>query len=169
MIYWITSGLIKFSFGMLLFTGGRVEEYVKSHTLFARDLHRECISLATAEIMAGFHRLRMPLIKEPRWLLETTTRYLDDGLNNLSLSSIKDKGSQEKLQRIFSYGLAEEYEVLKRILTQVHSPVVFCHNDLQEGMCCFHNRVKTVMRAHPLILPQNSDCESKRESFLSCR
>ncbi len=39
-----------------IFTGGRVEEYVKSHTLFARDLQRECISLASAEIMGGFHR-----------------------------------------------------------------------------------------------------------------
>ena len=112
-----------------------MEEYVKSHTLFAKDLHTKSISLATAEIMGGFHRLRMPLVKKPRWVIETTTRYLDDGLNNLSLSSIKDKGTQEKLQKVFSYNLASEFESLKKILAQVDSPVVFCHNDLQEGEC----------------------------------
>ena len=110
-----------------------MEEYVKSHTLFAKDLHRKSISLATAEIMGGFHRLRMPLVKKPRWVIETTTRYLDDGLNNLSLSSITDKGTQGKLQKVFSYNLASEFESLKKILAQVDSPVVFCHNDLQEG------------------------------------
>ena len=126
-----------------------MEEYVKSHTLFAKDLHRKSISLATAEIMGGFHRLRMPLVKKPRWVIETTTRYLDDGLNNLSLSSIADKGTQEKLQKVFSYNLASEFESLKKILAQVDSPVVFCHNDLQEGK---HARTCALTMVDPLRL-----------------
>ena len=48
----------------------------------------------------------MPLIKEPRWLFETTTRYLDDGLNNLSLSNITDKAHQDKVQQVLSYRLS---------------------------------------------------------------
>ncbi len=51
-------------------------------------------------------RLKMPLIKEPRWLFETTTRYLDDGLNNLSLSNITDKAHQDKVQQVLSYRLS---------------------------------------------------------------
>ena len=116
-----------------VFTGGRVEEYVKSHTLFAKDLHRPCIFLGSAKIMADFHKLTMPLIKEPHWLFETIQRYLDDGLNNVSRATYSPE-DKAKLQKLLSYGsFPAEFECLKRILAQVASPVVFCHNDLQEG------------------------------------
>ncbi|KAI0228864.1 hypothetical protein LSAT2_020647 [Lamellibrachia satsuma] len=38
-----------------------------------------------------------------------------------------------KLQKLLSYSLEAELKSLKNLLSKVNSPVVFCHNDLQEG------------------------------------
>lgn len=115
-----------------VFTGGRVEEYLKSHHLSAANLRNCDISLACAKVMAGFHKLRMPLIKEPRWIFETITRYLDDALNNITFVA-GDEVQREKLQKVLSFGLASEFQYLKKLCSKIESPVVFCHNDLQEG------------------------------------
>jgi len=104
----------------------------QSHHLSASDLRKSDISIACAKVMAGFHKLRMPLIKEPRWIFDTITRYLDDALNNISFNS-GDSVQREKLQKVLSYGLASEFQYLKKLCAKVPSPVVFCHNDLQEG------------------------------------
>lgn len=115
-----------------VFTGGRVEEYVPSRVLRTEELHKPEISVACAVKMAQFHKLTMPIVKEPRWLFDTMTRYLDEALNNLTFCEA-DEERRLKFDRIMSYNLPTELDNLKSILRRVHSPVVFCHNDLQEG------------------------------------
>lgn len=115
-----------------VFTGGRVEEYIKSRHLYTEELHQPDISVACARVMARFHQLTMPLVKEPRWLFDVMTRYLDEALNNMSFDN-PDADKAAKLQKIMSYGLASELTCLRNLLGQVNSPVVFCHNDMQEG------------------------------------
>lgn len=115
-----------------IFTEGRVEEYVPSRHLYTEELHKPDISVACARIMSQFHKLQMPMVKQPKWLFDTMTRYLSEALNNVSFSDA-DAEKQEKLQRLLSFGLASELQHLKDLLSRVHSPVVFCHNDLQEG------------------------------------
>jgi len=115
-----------------VFTGGRVEEYVPSRVLQCKELHDTSISAACARKMAQFHKLTMPIVKEPRWLFDTMTRYLDEALNNMSFIEVCES-KRSKLERLMSFSLATELTALKNILGKVHSPVVFCHNDLQEG------------------------------------
>lgn len=115
-----------------VFTEGRLEEYVPSRHLCTEELHKPDISIACAKIMAQFHKLHMPMVKEPRWLFDSMTRFLSEALDNVSFSDA-DADKQEKLQQILSFNLASELQHLKDLLSQVHSPVVFCHNDLQEG------------------------------------
>ncbi|KAK2186326.1 hypothetical protein NP493_205g00032 [Ridgeia piscesae] len=103
-----------------VFTGGRVEEYISSRHLMTNELRDPAISVMCAKIMARFHTLRMPLCKKPMWLFNT-------------MSSLSNPEKMEKLQTILSYGLEAELKSLKNLLSKVNSPVVFCHNDLQEG------------------------------------
>jgi choline/ethanolamine kinase len=119
-----------------VFTGGRIEEYVPSRHLHCDELRRPDISVACAKVMTGFHKLEMPLVKEPRWLHETITRYLDDALNNVSFDR-EDSGKKEQLQKILSFGLASEFQCMMKLVKKVNSPVVFCHNDMQEGNILF--------------------------------
>lgn len=119
-----------------VFTGGRVEEYVPSRVLSCKELHDTDISLACARKMAQFHKLTMPIVKEPLWLFDTMTRYLDEALSNMSFREECDV-KRAKLERLMSFGLATELSSLKSILQKVPSPVVFCHNDLQEGNILF--------------------------------
>lgn len=87
----------------------------------------------------------MPLIKEPRWLLETTTRYLDDGLNNLSLSSITDKSTHQKMEKIFSYKLSSgEFVTLK------------CRRDSQ--ICSSMSLVSTIISHEQRALAHAMHC-----------
>ncbi|KAK2154179.1 hypothetical protein LSH36_275g09020 [Paralvinella palmiformis] len=115
-----------------VFTGGRVEEYIKSRHLTTLELHDPDISALCAKVMGRFHQLVMPLVKQPRWLFDIMQRYLDEALHIINTNnSIPAKN--DKLQKVFSFDLKEELVILKRILSQVDSPVVFCHNDMQEG------------------------------------
>lgn len=126
-----------------VFTGGRVEEYVPSRHLYTEELRKPEISAGCARIMAQFHKLQMPMVKEPKWLFDTMTRYLDEALNNVTFVEI-DERKQEKLQELLSFGLASELQTLRHLLGQIHSPVVFCHNDLQEGNILRHGFRPTV-------------------------
>ena len=47
----------------------------QSRHLFTRELRDPEISVACAKVMAQFHQLTMPLVKQPRWLFDTMTRY----------------------------------------------------------------------------------------------
>lgn len=114
-----------------VFTGGRVEQYVNSRHLYTAELALPDISAECAKIMASFHKLNMPLVKKPKWLFETMTRYLDEVLNNVSFDSEQTENTA-KLEKLLSLGLAKEETELKSLLMQVRSPVVFCHNDMQE-------------------------------------
>jgi choline/ethanolamine kinase len=65
------------------------------------------------------------------------TRYLEEALNNVSFEGAGDEEKRVKLQRLMTFDLALELDTLKSLLSKVHSPVVFCHNDLQEGNILF--------------------------------
>ncbi|ELU01520.1 hypothetical protein CAPTEDRAFT_173503 [Capitella teleta] len=135
-----------------VFTGGRVEEYVPSRHLYTRELSDPEMSRQCATVMARFHKLHMPLYKEPRWLFDIMTRYLDDALNNLTLSHANDV-ERAQLQKLISFNLAEEFQTLKFILSQVESAVVFCHNDFQEGNLLVPNSPHKIQTGDIKIIP----------------
>jgi len=47
---------------------------LQSRHLFTRELRDPEVSVACAKVMAQFHQLTMPFVKQPRWLFDTMTR-----------------------------------------------------------------------------------------------
>uniref|UniRef100_A0A8C2RXC5 Ethanolamine kinase n=1 Tax=Capra hircus TaxID=9925 RepID=A0A8C2RXC5_CAPHI len=79
--------------------------------------------------MARFHGMKMPFNKEPKWLFGTMEKYLNQVLRIRFTGESKVK----QLHRFLSYNLPLELENLRSLLESTPSPVVFCHNDCQEG------------------------------------
>lgn len=112
-----------------IFPQGRLEEFLKSTQLIHKDFANADISHSIASILARLHTLEMPFMKEPKWLFDTTTRYL----KQIESISFKTKEEQQKFNKLLSYDLNNEFNDLKALLETINSPVVFCHNDLQPG------------------------------------
>ncbi|XP_068832295.1 choline kinase alpha isoform X4 [Capricornis sumatraensis] len=101
----------------------------QSRRLDTEELSLPDISAEIAEKMARFHGMKMPFNKEPKWLFGTMEKYLNQVLRIRFTAESKVK----QLHRFLSYNLPLELENLRSLLESTPSPVVFCHNDCQEG------------------------------------
>ncbi|XP_013407263.1 choline/ethanolamine kinase isoform X2 [Lingula anatina] len=119
-----------------VFHGGRLEEYIPSRSLTTAELRVPYISKRIAQVMAKFHVLDMPVNKEPVAMFEMIAKWLQEA-SSLTLENAKPY-DKVLLEKIFSFKIEAEFETLKDFVIGVNSPVVFCHNDLQEGnILCF--------------------------------
>lgn len=112
-----------------IFPQGRLEQYVPSRKLDTLELSDPSISAEVAEKMAKFHRMRMPFNKEPKWLFGTMEKYL----NQVMRLNFTQESNLRRFSRLLSLNLPQEMDMLKSLLEATPSPVVFCHNDCQEG------------------------------------
>ncbi|XP_041442570.1 choline/ethanolamine kinase isoform X4 [Xenopus laevis] len=112
-----------------VFPQGRLEEYIPSRRLVTSELRCPDMSSEIAEKMARFHKMEMPFNKEPVWLFRTMEEYM----SQISSLSFTQKDHVEKFNQLKSFCLEEEMQNLKTLLRSTASPVVFCHNDVQEG------------------------------------
>ncbi|XP_049928230.1 choline kinase alpha isoform X3 [Epinephelus moara] len=112
-----------------IFPQGRLEQYVPSRKLDTCELSDPSISAEVAEKMAKFHGMRMPFNKEPKWLFGTMDKYLSQVMR----LNFTRESHLRRFNRLLSYNLPQEMDKLKSLLESTHSPVVFCHNDCQEG------------------------------------
>ncbi|TRY66392.1 hypothetical protein DNTS_003357 [Danionella cerebrum] len=112
-----------------IFPQGRLEQFVPSRKLSTDELSVPGLYAEIAEKIARFHRMRMPFNKEPKWLFGTMDKYMDQVLQ---LTFTREPHSRH-FNRLMSYNLPQEMDSLKCVLESTPSPVVFCHNDLQEG------------------------------------
>ncbi|NXA12812.1 CHKA kinase, partial [Sapayoa aenigma] len=112
-----------------VFPQGRLEQYIPSRRLWTEDLRDPDISREVAVKMSRFHGMVMPFNKEPKWLFGTMERYL----KQISELSFQDEAQLEKFNLLRGYNLEEEMRSLRDLLESTPSPVVFCHNDVQEG------------------------------------
>ncbi|XP_039989824.1 choline kinase alpha isoform X2 [Xiphias gladius] len=112
-----------------IFPQGRLEQYVPSRKLDTSELSDPSISAEVAEKMAKFHGMRMPFNKEPKWLFGTMDKYLSQVMR----LNFTRESHMRCFNRLLSYNLPQEMDLLKSLLESTHSPVVFCHNDCQEG------------------------------------
>ncbi|XP_072646276.1 choline kinase alpha isoform X3 [Canis lupus baileyi] len=112
-----------------IFPQGRLEQFIPSRRLDTEELSLPDISAEIAEKMATFHGMKMPFNKEPKWLFGTMEKYLNQVLR------IKFAGEPrvKQLHRLLRYNLPLELQYLRSLLESTPSPVVFCHNDCQEG------------------------------------
>ncbi|XP_053174647.1 choline kinase alpha isoform X2 [Scomber japonicus] len=112
-----------------IFPQGRLEQYVPSRKLDTCELSDPSISAEVAEKMAKFHAMRMPFNKEPKWLFGTMDKYL----RQVMKLNFTRESHLRRFNRLLSYNLPQEMDMLKSLLDSTHAPVVFCHNDCQEG------------------------------------
>lgn len=112
-----------------VFPQGRLEQYIPSRRLLVDELCLPDISSEIAVKMSRFHGMVMPFNKEPKWLFETIERYM----NQISSISFSGDSHIRKFKKLTSYNLRNEMNSLRALLESTHSPVVFCHNDIQEG------------------------------------
>ncbi|KAG8231050.1 hypothetical protein J437_LFUL011173 [Ladona fulva] len=115
-----------------VFPGGRLEEYIPARPLHTKELADKGLSRLIAEKVAQIHLMKVPINKEPRWLWDTMERWLVT-IHEYSTSGLIPDASKAAMQRFVSYNLRKELDWLREYLVGVQSPVVFCHNDLQEG------------------------------------
>ncbi|XP_058981209.1 choline/ethanolamine kinase isoform X2 [Musca domestica] len=114
-----------------IFPGGRLEQYIPARALLTSELAIPDISMKIAEKMAEIHTLNIPMSKEPDWLwncMERWQRYLPDILKPNSKWPDQEAVS-------FMRGIDYDKEVLwlKGVINMHKFPVLFCHNDMQEG------------------------------------
>ncbi|XP_038198302.1 choline/ethanolamine kinase isoform X2 [Arvicola amphibius] len=100
--------------------------WVQSRPLKTRELRDPVLSGAIATKMARFHGMEMPFTKEPHWLFGTMERYLKQ-IQDLPSTGLPQMNLLE------TYSLKDEMGNLRKLLDATPSPVVFCHNDIQEG------------------------------------
>ncbi|XP_058382207.1 choline kinase alpha isoform X4 [Diceros bicornis minor] len=112
-----------------IFPQGRLEQFIPSRRLDTEELSLPDISAEIAEKMATFHGMKMPFNKEPKWLFGTMEKYL----NQVLRIKLTGESRVKQLHKFLSYNLPLELEYLRSLLESTPSPVVFCHNDCQEG------------------------------------
>ncbi|XP_053320930.1 choline/ethanolamine kinase [Spea bombifrons] len=112
-----------------VFPQGRLEEYIPSRRLVTSELADPEVSSEIAQKMARFHGMEMPFNKMPVWLFSTMDKYMSE----ISTLSFTEDSLMEKFNQLKSLHLEEEMQSLRLLLESTASPVVFCHNDVQEG------------------------------------
>lgn len=101
-----------------VFPGGRLEEYIKGSNLVTRDLADPVASRSIARNVADFHKLSMPIAKEPvlkKQLLGYYDKCIELGVD------------LTKYQTHIDYVCG--------LIDKTKSPIMFCHNDVHEGNC----------------------------------
>lgn len=100
------------------------------------ELGEQRILKRVAEKMGEIHSLNIPMSKEPDWIWNCMQRWVS-GLESIVNGSVQtnQKSSvlkkQMELMRTFDY--VQEMAWIRSIIDEGDYPVVFCHNDLQEG------------------------------------
>ncbi|KAM8715476.1 hypothetical protein ACLKA7_002517 [Drosophila subpalustris] len=119
-----------------IFPGGRIEQYIPARSLATTELGDARISMKIAEKMGEIHSLNIPMSKEPDWIWNCMDRWLAS-VDSIVKGKIESKPNstvlqkQRELMRTIDY--VQEIAWLRSVIEARAYPVVFCHNDLQEG------------------------------------
>lgn len=94
------------------------------------------ISMKIAEKMGEIHSLNIPMSKEPDWIWNCMDRWLAS-LESIVKGKIESKPNSAVLQKqrdlMRSIDYVQELAWIRSVIEAGTYPVVFCHNDLQEG------------------------------------
>lgn len=112
-----------------IFPAGRLEQYLPNTRMRTNQLSDASISAEIATKLARFHKMVMPFNKEPKWLFGTIDKYMDQVMK----LQFNREAHVKKYKKLMKLDLPVELERLRALLAATPSPVVFCHNDVQEG------------------------------------
>ncbi|XP_037913443.1 choline/ethanolamine kinase isoform X3 [Hermetia illucens] len=117
-----------------IFPGGRIEQYIPARPLKTGELAKPGISMKIAAKMAKIHSLNLPISKEPEWMWKSMGRWLKN-IKTVFETTKHDCSPHNRdiIQEIRKTDLSKEVEWLKSVIESSNYPVLFCHNDLQEG------------------------------------
>ncbi|KAL1284109.1 Choline kinase [Trichinella pseudospiralis] len=116
-----------------IFTGGRLEEYIPSRPLSAVEVRQSHFSRQIAAKMAQFHALSVPLSKEPTYLFDALRRWMRQLKNNADRFPEFLVRFDNQVISLNEERLLQEINLIREFTDNCKSPVVFCHNDVQEG------------------------------------
>ncbi|BES87852.1 choline ethanolamine [Nesidiocoris tenuis] len=125
-----------------VFSGGRLEEYIPARALLTTELADPQISRLIADKIAQIHLMDVPINKQPKWLWHTMHTWVKQ-IEELIESDNIQEGSREMINTMKALNLSDELVWLKEFLVGIKSPVVFCHNDLQEGNILLRERANS--------------------------
>ncbi|XP_003739328.3 choline/ethanolamine kinase [Galendromus occidentalis] len=114
-----------------VFPGGRLEEYIPARALVTEQIREPEISLSISRKLARLHALQAPLTKEPTWLFDNMEKWL--AVRNEILPNSIPKAVKPFAKKLMEFDYKREMAWLREIFKRAQSPVMFCHNDLQEG------------------------------------
>ncbi|XP_059618297.1 choline kinase alpha isoform X2 [Phlebotomus argentipes] len=121
-----------------IFPGGRIEQYIPARALRTPELSNPRISVKIAEKTAEIHSLNIPVSKEPDWLWSTMERWLKTVESVLGKFQPTNSDEAVQLEKLRQIDFREEMDWFKRTVRASREfPVVFSHNDLQEGNILF--------------------------------
>uniref|UniRef100_A0A0M3HN56 Choline/ethanolamine kinase n=1 Tax=Ascaris lumbricoides TaxID=6252 RepID=A0A0M3HN56_ASCLU len=128
-----------------VFPGGRFEQYIPSRPLLCHELSLPSISRRIGCLLARVHALDVPIMKEPMivevaegWLAKL--RKVESKVaHKMRLNTVQVDLSKCPSE-ITCELLSDELDLLRACLENSDSPLVFCHNDLQEGNILLHNK-----------------------------
>lgn len=108
---------------------------MQARALVTSELSDPKISIKIAEKMGEIHSLDIPVSKEPDWLWNTMNRWLKSA--EKILKSEKNLAMNVASADLKNIDFRKEMEWLKKVIVTGDFPVVFSHNDLQEGNILF--------------------------------
>ncbi|CAG9529707.1 unnamed protein product, partial [Cercopithifilaria johnstoni] len=125
-----------------VFPSGRFEQYIPSRPLTCDEFQYSGINKHLGKVFARIHTLNVPIAKKPM-IVEVAERWLEK-LGNKIRHKMRFKSKslvQANRSKLVTYAvLKNELEIVQLCLEKSGSPIVFCHNDLQEGNLLLHNR-----------------------------
>ncbi|XP_042212031.1 choline/ethanolamine kinase-like, partial [Homarus americanus] len=126
-----------------VFPGGRLEQFIPARSLFTSELADPELSSIIATKMANIHALNVPISKEPTWIWNTMEKWLKSGQEFLCKTPSIDGVDSSIIEGLQKINYHNEMEYLKQVVAKVQSPVVFAHNDMQEGNILLKTHTKS--------------------------
>lgn len=122
-----------------VFPGGRFEQYIPSRPLQCLEISEHRFITKICPMLARVHSLDVPIGKEPQlinrmqaWINKWST--YESSRKGIDMKCTRAKVHPSKYPSHISIeDLNAEVDFVERFLDAIHSPIIFSHNDLQEG------------------------------------
>ncbi|XP_046682178.1 choline/ethanolamine kinase-like [Homalodisca vitripennis] len=122
-----------------VFPGGRLEEYVAARPLMTKELAHPNVSSKIAQKLATIHLMDVPMNRNPTRMWDSIERWIQR-IEHLVEQQVTDNPElTTMIEKLRELDVRKELVWLRKFLEKVKSPVVFCHNDMQEGNILLRN------------------------------
>ncbi|GMR48040.1 hypothetical protein PMAYCL1PPCAC_18235 [Pristionchus mayeri] len=122
-----------------VFPGGRFEQYIPSRPLQCLEISQHRFAREISGMLARVHSLDVPIGKEPQLINRMRTwinkwSAYDSSKEGITIKCTRANVHPSKYPSHVSIeDLNAEVAFVERFLDSIHSPIIFSHNDLQEG------------------------------------